>query len=56
MSSSSSDFLIIDSTWDSALESKVQGTSKRLAVILKGEEIRRNISSSIAEYAIHYFN
>ena len=52
--SSSSNVLNSDSITDS--DSEASATDKRFKVILKGEEFKWNLPSSIAEYANNHFS
>ena len=52
--SSSSNVSNSDSITDS--DSEASATDKRFKVILKGEEFKWNLPSSIAEYANNHFN
>ena len=55
-SPSSSNFSSSDSTTDSYSESEASATNKKFKIIIKGEELKLNFLSNMAEYANDFFN
>ena len=53
---SSSNFSSSDSTTDSYSESEASATNKKFKIIIKGEELKLNFLSNMAEYANDFFN